>query len=109
MDEKRPAETRLIETHRDILLDFAKKYIWWESPQEALRRPYRVLASAMNIGSLEDYQRIRRSFDPELLSDLLTNAEAGWFTERSWSFWHRVLGLVDVQDSVPPLPERVFS
>ena len=61
MNEKRPGETRLIETHRDILLDFAKKYIWWESPQEAIERPYRVL------------------------------------------------GLVDVQDPVPPLPKRDFS
>lgn len=99
----------LVETHRDILLDFAKKYIWWESPQEALRRPYRVLASAMNLGSLEDYQRIRQSFDPELLSDVLKNAEAGWFTKRSWSFWHRILDLVNINEPVPPLPERVFS
>jgi hypothetical protein len=30
----------------------------------------------MNIGILEDYQRIRQNFDPELLSDLLKIAEA---------------------------------
>ncbi len=71
--------------------------------------PYRVLASAMNIGSLEDYQRIRQSFDSELLYDVLKNAEAGCFSKRSWSFWHRVLDLVDVHEPVPPPPERVFS
>lgn len=100
---------RFAETHRDILLDFAKKYIWWEKPEEALHRPYRVLASAMNMGSLEDYQRIRRSFDSELLCEVLKNAKAGWFSKRSWSFWHRVLELVDAHEAVPPLPERMFS
>ena len=100
---------KIVETHRDILLNFAKKYVWWEKPQYALNRPYRVLASAMNIGSLEDYQRIRQSFDSELLYDVLKNAEAGWFSKRSWSFWHRVLDLVDVHEPVPPPPERVFS
>jgi hypothetical protein len=104
MDEK-----SLVETHRDILFDFAKKYIWWESPQEALQRPYRVLAAAMNIGSLADYQRIRQNFYSEVLSDILNKAEAGWFSKRSWSFWHRVLDLVDINEPVPPPPERIFS
>jgi hypothetical protein len=68
---------RLMKSHRDMLLDFAKKYIWWETPEKALQRPYRVLAAAMNIGSIEDYQRIRQNFETDLLSDLLSNAEAG--------------------------------
>lgn len=99
---------RLMESHRDMLLDFAKKYIWWEPSEKALQRPYRVLASAMNIGSIEDYQRIRQNFETDLLSHILSNAEAGWFSARSWSFWHRVLDLVEISESVPPLPERVF-
>ncbi len=44
-----------------------------------MQRPNRILASAMNIGSLEDYQRIRQEFDPNVLSDLLKNAEPGGF------------------------------
>lgn len=104
MDEK-----ALFEAHRDILLDFAKKYIWWESPEAVMPRPYRFLASAMNIGILEDYQHIRQEFDPKVLSDLLKNAEPGWFSERSWSFWHRVLELVDVNETVPPPPERIWK
>ena len=91
-----------------LLKNLAKKYIWWETPEEAVRNPYRVLAGAMNLGSLEDYHILATEFDKERLSDVLRNAVPGWFSEKSWVFWHHFLDLIDVVETAPPLPQRTF-
>jgi hypothetical protein len=49
-----------MQQHLDHALDLkalrplAKKYIWWETPDEALESPRRVIAQVMNIGTFED-------------------------------------------------------
>lgn len=90
------------------LLQLAKKYLWWQKPEEAVQKPERVLAAAMNLGSLEDYQLLYKHFGPAALSAVLQMKVPGWFSPRSWSFWHRVLDLVPVSEAVPPPPEREF-
>ena len=91
-----------------MLLLFAKKYLWWQTPEEAVVHPERVLAAAMNIGSLEDYQALYRVFGAETLTAVLEKRVPGWFSARSWSFWHRVLDLVPLSEPVPPPPVREF-
>ena len=87
----------------------AGKYVWWQTVEEALAQPERVLAAAMNLGSIDDYQKLYRTFDHELLAEVLRLAAPGWFSARSWSFWHRVLDLVELSRPVPPPPVRSFS
>jgi len=36
------------------LKQFAAKYIWWKTPEEAVARPERVIAQVMNIGDYDD-------------------------------------------------------
>ncbi|MCF7945992.1 MAG: hypothetical protein K9L24_03980 [Spirochaetia bacterium] len=91
-----------------ILLLFAKKYLWWQKPEEAVHNQERVLAAAMNLGSLEDYQTLYKMFGPKTLASVLQMNVPGWFTPKSWSFWHRVLDLVPLSESVPPPPVREF-
>ena len=101
-------EKNVFEDNRSLILGLAKKYIWWENPEAALRNPYRVLAGAMNLGTLEDYHSLFKVFGGQVLAETLKKSAPGWFSPKSWSFWHRVLGIGDVSEPVPPLPERDF-
>jgi hypothetical protein len=89
----------------EVLLRWAAKYIWWKTPEEAVRRPERIVAQIMNIGDYDDVQVLVREVDEEYLRELLRRAEAGQFNEKSWSYWHYRLGLCE-PGRVPALPER---
>lgn len=93
---------------RDALKPFARKYIWWKTPEEAVATPARVIAQVMNIGDYADVQLLVSQVGDEVLRDVLRHAEAGQFNERSWSYWHYRLGLANL-DQVPPLPTRKFT
>lgn len=90
---------------REGLALLAKKYVWWKSPEDAVGQPERVIAQVMNIGDFEDIQRIEALAGTEMLARVLTQAEIGQFTPRSWSYWHYRLGIADIDD-VPALPLR---
>jgi len=70
--------------------------------------PNRVIAQVMNIGDYTDVQELAYTLGDTVLQEVLTNARAGQFNERSWAYWHYRLGLSHVEE-VPPLPERIFS
>ncbi len=90
---------------RDGLALLAQKYIWWKSPQDAVDQPERVIAQVMNIGDFEDIQRLEALAGTKMLVDVLTQAEIGQFTPRSWSYWHYRLGIAAIGE-VPALPSR---
>lgn len=93
---------------RDALKRLAAKYVWWKTPDEAVAMPERVMAQVMNIGDYADVQAFAAQVGDETLREVLMRAEAGQFSERSWTYWHYRLGLAGV-DRVPPLPARKFS
>ncbi|MGA7181166.1 MAG: hypothetical protein WBX11_16490 [Thiobacillaceae bacterium] len=90
---------------RDLLLRFARRYVWWKTPAEAALMPERVIAQVMNIGDFADVQALVDDAGVEMLRDVLTHAEAGEFDERSWAYWNVRLKLADV-DHIPPMPVR---
>ena len=92
----------------EFLKPLAKKYIWWKSPDEAVAIPSRVIAQVMNLGTYEDAHLLATQLGDKVLREVLTNAEAGQFNERSWTYWHYRLDLADLEH-VPPLPTRRFS
>lgn len=94
--------------HAMQLADFARKYIWWMEPQEAGTDPHRVIAQVMNIGAFEDATALRALVGDEQLKQAIQEARPGEFSERSWHYWHKVLG-VSRFDRVPPLPVRKFG
>ena len=55
-----------------------------------LRQPDRVIAQVLEFGDFDS---------------LLRRAQPGWFSPRSWSYWHLKLGL-SASGAVPPLPQR---
>lgn len=90
---------------REILGQFAAKYIWWKTPGEALQYPDRVIAQVMDIGDYGDVQRLVAHVGDEYLREVLARAEIGQFTARSWAYWHYRLGLA-TPGKVPPMPLR---
>lgn len=90
------------------LKPLAGKYIWWETPEDAVLTPERVMAQVMNMGDYADVQVLAGQVGDAVLREVLTHAEAGQFNARSWAYWHYRLGLAAV-DQVPPLPTRKFS
>jgi hypothetical protein len=93
----------------DLLHEFAARYIWWKTTEEAIHYPDRILAQVMNIGTYEDLGRLIATFPVSELRSILMQAEPGWFTERSWAFWHVRFGLTVNGVLPPPLPSRTFS
>lgn len=93
---------------RDALKRLAGKYIWWKTPDEAVTMPDRVIAQVMNIGDYADVQILANQVGDDVLRNILTRAEAGQFSSRSWAYWHYRLGLAGV-DHVPPMPTRRFA
>ncbi|MBM3341927.1 MAG: hypothetical protein FJY56_07425 [Betaproteobacteria bacterium] len=92
----------------ETLRRFASKYIWWQSTDELVATPRRVIAQVMNIGDYADVQTLAAQVGDDVLRDTLLHAEAGQFNARSWAYWHYRLGLAKV-DQVPPLPQRKFA
>jgi hypothetical protein len=96
-----PLDTELLER-------FARKYVWWKTPEDAIARPERIVAQVMNIGDYDDVQSLVHQAGVPYLCEVLTHAEAGQFNARSWTYWHYRLGLSD-PGKVPTLPERRFA
>ena len=89
------------------LMRLAPKYVWWESPEVAIRRPERIIAQVMNIGDFDDVQTMVSIVGDNVLRDILANAEIGQFNARSWHYWHYRLGLAHLGEiPVPPMPAR---
>jgi hypothetical protein len=97
----------VIHIKQESLKPFAQKYIWWKTPEEAITMPERVIAQVMNIGDYSDVQALVSQVGEDVLSEVLTHAQAGQFNERSWAYWHYRLGLSSL-DQVPALPVRRF-
>ena len=95
-------------TQQDLLRDFATRYIWWKTAQEAILYPERILAQVMNLGTYEDLGRLLTAFTFAELRHVLLLAEPGWFNDRSWVFWHYRLGLTEMDAPPPALPIRAF-
>ena len=91
--------------HHALLLELARRYIWWLTPEEAMDYPARVVAQVMNIGIFQDAARLADSVGDDGLRAVLRQAEAGQFNARSWHYWHYRLGLAE-PGQVPPLPVR---
>lgn len=75
------------------LENFARKYVWWKTLDQALANPVQIVAQVMNIGDWTDVCRLLDAMGDEALRDVIRHAEAGMFNERSWNYWHHRLGI----------------
>ena len=89
------------------LTPFARKYIWWQSPERSLH-DRRFIAQVMNIGTHADVEALRAALGDEEFKRALREARAGEFSERSWHYWQLVLGMAKPH-AIPPLRQRKLS
>ena len=89
----------------ELLKRLAKRYVWWKTPEEAVKYPRLVVARVMNIGDYDDVQVLVKSVGDDYLREVIAQAEIGQFNARSWHYWHYRLGLAKY-DEVPPMPKR---
>jgi hypothetical protein len=92
----------------DSLRALARKYVWWEQPEQALRFPNRVIAQVMNLGTFNDVRGLIEIVGEDRLREVLCAAEAGQFDARSWHYWHFRLGLTAPDGLPPELPVRAI-
>lgn len=92
----------------ECLKPYARKYIWWKTPEDAVTMPQRVIAQVMNLGDIDDVFALAKLVGDDALREVLQHAEPGQFNDRSWTYWHYRLDLAEV-DQVPPLPVRRFE
>lgn len=86
-----------------ILLEFAKKYIWWENPEEAIHNPKKIILKVLDIGTFEDIQILLKSFDKNQLIKIIQESKIGELRAKSWNYWHIVL---EICNEIPPLPKK---
>lgn len=95
----------MTQVDQNTLIPYARKYIWWKTPDEAVRQPLRVIAQVMDLGDYADIQRLILEIGEEAFKEAIAHAEAGQFQARSWSYWHYRLGLAR-PGHLPPMPQR---
>jgi hypothetical protein len=87
---------------------FARKYIWWQTPHGADTSPHRIISQVMNLGTFEDAQSLLHAVGEAEFKKALREAGPGEFSERSWHYWHLVLGITSL-NAIPPLPIRRYG
>jgi len=88
--------------HRDVLRELAKRYVWWQSPDEAVEHRVHLLCQLMQLGTAEDVRAARRLLGDDAFREALRTAPAGILDPRSWNYWHLVL----FGHAPPPPPTR---
>ncbi|MDH2909882.1 MAG: hypothetical protein PXZ07_07215 [Candidatus Eremiobacteraeota bacterium] len=100
--------TDRLQLHRESLAELARKYLWWRSPEAAMRSPNRVIAQVLEMGDFDDVQRAIETFGERALIDVVECAEPGWLSPKSWAYWHYRLRLTPYDRTPPPAPRRVL-
>ena len=57
-DQREANVFRLAAADKEILLQLARFYIWWKTPEEAIEFPQMVMAQVMKYGVYEDVKKL---------------------------------------------------
>ena len=71
----------------------ASKYVWWQPAESTLADRRLLLAQMMTLGTVDDVRWLVARVSEADLHRVLLDPPVGVFNRRSWSFWHRRLGL----------------
>jgi hypothetical protein len=80
----------------------ANRVIWFEPPEQALQNAARFMAYAFRYATHQDMKLLRSALADEDLMEALENAPPGIIDQRSWSYWHAILG----KFPAPPMRKR---
>lgn len=82
----------------------ARRVIWFEEPDKALKYRNRFLTYLMTYGAEADVEVARRYYSDADFLAALDDPAPGIFDAASWEKWNIRYG----RAPVPPLPDRVF-
>lgn len=102
----RPRKSRPLSADA-FLRRMARKYVWWLSPDDALKQRHLVILQVMELGDYDDVGRMESTLGREALVAALREVQPGRLSARSWAYWHYRLDLAR-PGAVPPLPERAL-
>ena len=80
----------------------AERLVWWQRAGQTLRRPERLIAQVMAVGTGADAEWVEAIFGTEAMRRVLAATPAGTFDPRRWDYWHLRFGYL----RTPPLPTR---
>ena len=89
-------------TLTDELRKAARRCIWFEPPEVALKEPGRLAAYIFTYGSQEDVMALRCQITQDDLQRLLDAAPPGIYDAPCWAYWNRMAGRYET----PPMPQR---
>lgn len=92
-------------SEREIISELGRKYPWWQPAGGGPHTRDRMIAQIMNLGTLDDIILLERTVGPERLVTIMTRAEPGWLSDRSWEFWRGRLS-VATGAAIPDDPPR---
>ena len=92
----------LILKKSSILKHLAQRYVWWNTSEWAIAHADILIANVMNLGNWDDIQTLRKEVGDEILKTVLQRSPAGYFTYRSWDYWHIKFQI----NPIPSLPTR---
>jgi hypothetical protein len=79
----------------------ARSLVWWKPPEEV--DFLYLVRRVMDRGTPEMVHLLRSRHGDDLFREALAGAEPGNFSEKSWNYWHLILGM----RPTPPLPQRL--
>ena len=94
---------------KDLIAELGRKYIWWQPVGDVPHSEERIIAQAMNLGTLEDICRLERTLGYDRLAQVMLRAQPGWFSDRSWEFWRGRLSLALGRALPAEAPRRLFD
>lgn len=86
----------------DKLREAARRCVWFERPEAALREPARLAAYIFTYGSHDDVSALTEQITADDLRQLLDAAPPGIFDARSWAYWNLMAG----RYTAPPMSRR---
>ncbi len=92
--------SELESSEKEQLQKTARQLVWWESPEESLEYPERLLAQAMTYGTWDEVLFLQEIFGEKTFRAVLDDPPNGILDEASWIYWHRRFG----SETVPPYP-----
>lgn len=84
------------------ITELCLRYVWWKSPQEAVRHPRSLTAQIMALGTWDDTQIALEEIGEDRFRAVLNDPPPGIFHFRSWDYWHHKFGI----SPIPDMPKR---
>lgn len=81
-----------------------QRCVWFEPPEQAIKDVPRLAAYILTYGLPKDTKLLLEQLSDDGLKQVLDNAPAGIYDNRSWAYWNLMIGRTET----PPLPERQF-